>query len=109
MSKIFYDHLIILTNVETELRDAIETAEEREELWLIIDEIIHHRILGLMLEKLPNEFHEEFLSAVYETPYDIGHMDYLNEHTEGDIEEIIRTEVQQLEDELINEIIASRS
>lgn len=108
MSKIFYDHLIILTHVETELKTTVETTEEREELWQIIDEIIHNRMLGFLLEKLPNDYHEEFLNAVYDEPYDTRHLDFLNEHIEGDIEEMIRSEVQLLEEELINEIVSSR-
>ena len=39
MSKLFFDHLIKLDEVEVEIKKVTKTQEEREELWQIVDEI----------------------------------------------------------------------
>jgi len=41
MSKLFFDHLIILEDLETEIKEVAESPEEKEELWQLIDEILH--------------------------------------------------------------------
>ncbi|KKR30581.1 hypothetical protein A2715_00155 [Candidatus Woesebacteria bacterium RIFCSPHIGHO2_01_FULL_39_32] len=104
MSNIFYDHLIILTEVETEIKNVTESPEEKEELWNLVDEIIHHRILGLILDALPREHHEEFLIRFHQAPHDERHLKYLNEKTEKDIEEVIREEIKMLEKEILEQI-----
>ncbi|MGB6882108.1 MAG: hypothetical protein WBD86_02315, partial [Microgenomates group bacterium] len=65
MSKIFYDHLIVFEEVDRYIKDTVETHEERDELWQIVDEIVHHRVLGCVLDKLPKEHHEEFLGKFH--------------------------------------------
>ena len=104
MSKLFYDHLIILTEVEVEIKSIAETPEEKEELWQIVDEIIHHRVLELFLDKLPGEHHDEFLEKFHEAPYDEALIIFLNHRIEGNIEEIIKEEVGNLANEILREI-----
>lgn len=104
MSKIFYDHLIILTEVETEIKSMVETEEERHELWQIVDEIIHHRVLGCIMDKLPHGYHDEFLEKFHKTPYDESLLDYLKEKINEDVEELIKGEVNGLASEILKEI-----
>ena len=104
MSKVFYDHLIILEEVETEIKNVTETPEEKEELWKLIDEIVHHRILGSILDVLPREHHEEFLTKFHEAPHSEYLLSFLDERTEESIEEIIRKEIKNVEKELLLEI-----
>lgn len=104
MSKLFFDHLIILEEVDVAIRKATETPEEREELWSLIDEIIHHRVMGCILDHLPHEHHNEFLEKVHERPHDEQHIHYLNERIESDIEEVVREEIKMLEEEIVKEI-----
>lgn len=101
MSKIFYDHLIILTEVETEIKSMAETEEERHELWQIVDEIIHHRVLSCIMDKLPQEHHEEFLEKFHKAPHDETLLDYLKERIEEDIEVFIKKEINILEKEIL--------
>ncbi len=104
MSRIFYDHLIILTEVEAEIKSVAETEEERHELWHIVDEIIHHKMLEFFLDVLSEEHHHEFLDKFHQVPHDERHIHYLNERTEGDIEELIKKEIRKMESEILKEI-----
>ncbi len=104
MSSIFYDHLISLDELEKLLKESIETPEEREELWRLIDEIIHHRVLGCIFDNLPNNHHEEFLSKFHNSPHDLDLISYLNKKIGKNIEELIKQEVNALALELLAEI-----
>lgn len=105
MSHLFYDHLIIIDDLEGITKDA-ETSEEREELNRLVDEMIHHRVLGCILDQLPREHHEEFLEKFHAAPYDSSLVDYLQEKTpkEVDIEKKIREEVAKLKKELLKDL-----
>lgn len=105
MSKIFYDHLIVIEELEGVVKRA-QTHEEREELHRLVDEMIHHRVLGCILDHLPREHHEEFLEKFHAAPYDDSLIGYLQEKTpqEIDIEQKIREEVAKLKKELLKEI-----
>lgn len=104
MSKIFYDHLIILTEVEAEIKNIAETSEEREELWQIVDETIHNRVLELLFDKLPGEHHDEFLEKFHEAPHDEGLIRYLDGRISGNVEAIIKQELGNLAYELLQYI-----
>lgn len=107
MSKIFYDHLIVLEEVDRQIKDNVETSEEKEELWQVVDEIIHHRVLGCVLDHLPGEYHEEFLGKFHEAPHDESLLDYLNEKIKENIEELIKQEIGGLASEILKELKAS--
>jgi transcriptional regulator of NAD metabolism len=104
MSKLFFDHLINLDDVEIEIKKVTKTQEEREELWQIVDEIIQHRILGCILDNLPEKYHEEFLEKFHDAPYDLGILAFLVEKIGENIEEIIKQEIGGLVYELLVEI-----
>ncbi len=104
MGSVFYDHLIILTEVGAHIKGTAETEEERHELWHIVDEIVHHRMLELFLDHLAHEHHDEFLEKFHACPHDEMLLDYLNEKIEGEIEELIQEEIGNLSLEIIKEI-----
>src|SRR3989344_2644285 len=104
MSHIFYDHLIILEEVEIEVKNIASSSEEREELWKLIDEIIHHRVLETIFDILPREHHEEFLAKFHEAPYNEELIQFLNERTEHKIEERVREEMKNIEAEILREM-----
>lgn len=105
MSKIFYDHLVIFEKVDLEIKASILNSDEREELWQIVDEIVHSNVLTCILEKLPNEHHTDFLDKYHSYPHDVGIIDYLNEKIGENIEDIIRQRLEDLEKELLEEIL----
>ena len=104
MSKLFYDKLITLDKVEIIIKNSAQTPEEREELWHLVDQTIHPRVLTLILDKLPPAHHEEFLGKFHASPHDEALITYLNERIEGDIEELITKEMTILEEEIIKEL-----
>jgi hypothetical protein len=104
MSKIFYDHLLVLNEVEGAIRLNVSSLEEKEELWQIIDELIHHRVMAIILENLPREHHEEFLEKFTLAPYDQKLIVYLNDKSAKKIEDLIRKEAKKIESEIIKEI-----
>ena len=79
-----------------------KTREEREELWLLVDEIIHHKAVGCVLEKLPSNNHQEFLEIFHKFPHDSDLIfGYLKEKIGGNIEEILRQELGDLTFEIL--------
>ena len=92
MSKIYYDHLIVFEELEVEVNKAARSQEEKEELWKLIDEILHLRILSRILDRL------------HASPYDERLINFLNERVNKDIEEFLRKEIKDLEREIIESI-----
>lgn len=105
MSKLFFDKLVELKELDKEIKKAAKTREEREELWVLVDEIIHHKVMGCILDKLPREHHEEFLDMFAKKPHDEEYIfNYLKKKVGSDIEEIIRVEIGNLSSDLLKEI-----
>ena len=42
MSRIFYDNLVSLNEVERAIKEITDIKEETEELWGLVDDIVHH-------------------------------------------------------------------
>lgn len=101
MSHVFYDQLIDLSHVEKEIKKHVKDPDERAEIYALIDEILHHRMVGCILDKLPQEHHKEFLTRFSERPHDQSHIKYLGERVVGDVETFIREEVYLLGSELL--------
>ena len=102
MSKIFYDRLIVFEEVEAEIKKVAKTPEEKEELWKEVDEILHHKLIGCVLEKLPEESHKEFLEKFEKAPQDEGLFKFLTQKVGEDIEEFLKVETEKLKKELLN-------
>ncbi len=105
MSLVFYDKLISFERIEIHIKSLAQTTEEREELWQIVDELIHQRVLDWLLAKLPREHHEDFLGKFIETPYDEGLFNYLKEKIEADIEKLLKQEIEDLASEILDDIL----
>ncbi len=108
MSKIFYDHLINLEEVILTLDGQSIDEEEKEELVGLIDQTLHHRILKLILDHLPKEHHEAFLSRFHQAPHDPGLLVFIKEKVTVNIEEVICTEACCAKKEILSEIKKSR-
>lgn len=104
MSRVFYDHLIVIEDFDRTIGAHVDTHEQKQELWQLIDEILHHRIMGVILDKLPQEYHEEFLESFRIAPYNTGLLDYLREKIKDDIEESIKLEAQSVLREIVGDL-----
>ncbi|MBI4028776.1 MAG: hypothetical protein HY376_00185 [Candidatus Blackburnbacteria bacterium] len=104
MSKIFYDHLIILEEVEIELGKLDLDRDERRELEELIEETLHHRVLDRVLSELPRVHHEEFLQRFSKTPHDPYLIEYINERIEKSVGEHIQDEIEKMKKEIMADI-----
>lgn len=104
MSKLFFDHLIVLEEVNVFINKNAQTREEKEELWGLVDEIVHHKVFDLILGKLPEENHQEFLKLFGSHPHDEGLLDYLKQKVGENIEDLIRQEIGDLSASLLEEL-----
>jgi hypothetical protein len=105
MSKLFYDHLISLTEVEIEIKKSASSKEEREELWMLVDEIINHKVIEKVLDKLPRENHEEFLELFHKAPHDDELIfGYLKTKAGENIESDLKQDLENLGKDLLKEI-----
>jgi ribonucleotide reductase beta subunit family protein with ferritin-like domain len=102
MNLIFYDHLIILENLEPKISELGLEPEEKETLNQIVEETVHFRLITKILDTLPKEDHEEFLEFFHQAPHEEKLLQYLKEKIE-DIEEIIKKEIEDLEKTLLLE------
>lgn len=105
MSNIFYHHLIIFEELEKELDQLNLDNEERQEIELLMEEILHHRIIDRILTVLPRAHHEEFLTKFHQAPHDQQLIDYIDARIEESIENHIKDEVEKIKEEIKNEVL----
>lgn len=109
MSKLFFDHLIVFDEIELIIKKNTQTVEEKEELWELIDEMVHHKVLEVILDRLPRGSHEEFLELFHQRPHDettiIG---YLKRKINENVEEILKQELGSFAFDLLEEIKAGK-
>ena len=108
MSKIFYDHLVIIEEITSKLDRYNLDNLAKEELVMLIDETLHHEMMNLILSSLPEKHHEEFLSKLYRNPADESLLEYLKVHSGKDIEKLINEEAKKVKKEILMEIKRSR-
>jgi len=105
MSKLFFDNLIEFKEIDKQIKKVVKDSAEREELWLLVDEIIHHKVMGCILGKLPREHHEEFLDLFHKSPHDEELIfKYLRTKIGDNIESLIQQEIGDLSSDLLKEI-----
>jgi hypothetical protein len=108
MSRIFYDDLLDLQKVEKGIKKVAKTKPEQEELWQMVDEIVHHRLLGCILTHLPDEHHSEFLHHFSSRPHDENLFHYLQERISHDVKEFLKAEIRLISAEVMT-IIAEHT
>lgn len=101
MSRLFFDHLVVLTKVDLHIKRSAESEEERTELWRIVDEIVQREVLDSILSVLDKEHHKEFVTKFLEKPHDRELIDYLNIKTEGKALAAIKIRVKELGSEIL--------
>ncbi len=106
MSKLFYDHLLIIEEI-TFVIDRHHLSElENKKLLSIIDQTLNNHILDVILTHLPHQFHEEFIHKFTTHPNDLGLIPYLKDKVTVDIEKKILQRSSTIKKELIKEIQA---
>ena len=101
MSKVFYDHLVNLEKVDREIKKVATSHDEKVELWKIVDEIVHHKIIGCIFDKLPAKHHKTFIEKMKENPFDEELVSFLAEKIKDDIVLFLKYEAKKIEMELL--------
>jgi len=104
MSKLFYDKLISLDKIEKAIALSVESSEEKQELWSLIDEVIHHKVIGCVLSKLHRKYHKEFMVKLYRKPHDDKLLDYLQKKIKIDVSEFIKAEIGSITFEVLESV-----
>ena len=107
MSSLFFDHLININQLQSRI-DQLEITElELHQLHRQIDELIQHRVVEVILDRLHQDHHHTFISNLQQNPADTEILVWLNQYIQ-DVESQIQKAIQELEQELIQEIFVSR-
>ena len=101
MSRIFYDHLTAFDRFAPMVGRHLSTPIEREEVWHIIDEITHLKVVSLILEKLPSQHHGEFLQNFAKAPHDTNIIVFLEEKIGENFQELLASDLVLFEQELL--------
>lgn len=102
MSKLFYDHLIDFSELDRLIKKHVKDTEARHEIYHLVDEIVHHRVVGCILDRLPKDNHKEFLNHVKDRAHDESIIEFIRSRVSEDVEEFIRHEVYVLGTELLS-------
>lgn len=106
MSKLFYDHLLNLDEVDSLIKETAASEEVKQDLWKQVEGIVNPKVLEKILDKLPVENHEEFLELFHKCPHDeFVIFGYLRRKTgQNDIEEILQEELKDIGPGILKEI-----
>jgi len=81
--KIFYDHIVQIDHLMSEIHHLELEVSKKEEIAQLVDEVVHHEMIGVILAHLPEEYHEEFLERFHAKPHDSTLLEYLKARVEG--------------------------
>lgn len=109
MTKIFYDHLVIIEEIVTVLDTHALDAAEKLKLMSLVDETMHHSILDTILTLLPKEHHEEFFIQFHANPGNHTLMSFLKEKTNRDVEKAILKRASEVKKQILKEIEQSKT
>ena len=105
MSKLFFDNLIAFEEIELVIKKSATSLEERDELWHLVDEILNHKVLKKVLDKLPKNNHQEFLALFHKCPHDeFVIFEYLNGKTGRNIEKELQAELKGISSDILQEL-----
>ena len=104
MTKLFYDHLIMIDDLFDEIHLLEISVDEKQSLKQMIDEMTHHAVLTHVLDILPRTHHEEFLEKFHTSPFDVQLILYLEEKSGKNIHSEILTIGEKLKKEIRSEI-----
>ncbi|MEK7526120.1 MAG: hypothetical protein AAB546_01430 [Patescibacteria group bacterium] len=102
MSLIFWDDYLELDDVYKHIGKISSSPDEKNELANVIDELVHHRLMGCILENLDKQHHEEFLFKFSSNPGDADLSEYLKQRIKNDFGQLVKLEVEKLKKEILS-------
>ena len=76
---VFYDHLVGLDDIHSELADYNLSFREHYDLLNTVDSALNHAVLNVILLILPVEYHEYFVKEFNDRPADQNHLTFLRQ------------------------------
>ena len=76
---VFYDHLVGLDDIHSELADYNLSLREHYDLLNTVDSALNHEVLNVILLVLPVEYHEYFVKEFNDRPADQNHLVFLRQ------------------------------
>jgi len=104
MAPLFFDHLVIKTEIVELINQKPEPENQKGKALQLIDDILYQGIINHVLERLHPQHHITFLTQVHERPYDPELLAYLKEHIGPDIEEDIRTAANKMVKQILKDL-----
>lgn len=104
MSKLFFDHLILVDEVASQLDQFNLEPEDRAELLSLIDQTLHHHTLNVIFNLLPPEKHADFVGMYKTGPADVKLLAYLKKEIKEDIEAEIKKQADRVKKEILLEV-----
>lgn len=104
MTKVFYDHLVLMEEVIAVIDAHGLSPGERQKLISAIDQLFHHQILDTILTHLPQKHHQTFLKLYTSAPHDPALLFFLKQNATVDIEKAIKIKAQEVKQEVFTEI-----
>ena len=108
MTKLFYDHLIIIEEIVEVLSRHKLSQKEQEEMLDLVDQTLHQEILATIMQHLPKDGHEAFLIHFHATPHDRKILDFLKEKSSIDIEKEILKTVDKVKKNVLKKIESAK-
>jgi hypothetical protein len=106
--KTFFHHLTLVDDIYTELDGFEMDPEDKTEIVELIHQIVHHHSLNVILNHLPREYHEVFLTSFKENPEDDKHWQLLRSQIKEDLEAAIKTQAEKIKKEILLEVKRSK-
>ena len=100
MTKIFYDHLVLIDEIFVEIETLEMSKAEKQTAKKLVDDLVHQRMLILILDLLPKAAHNELLVRFHRVPFDITLFQFLDEKSNLDIKREIVKLAQELKLEI---------
>ena len=99
--KLFYDHIVVIHEIHSQIEEMMVDEAEKEALVQIIEDLVQHTVLHKILDHLHEDKHEIFLTRFQQAPHDTELIDYLRSHV-PDIETRIKDAADEVKYELIS-------
>lgn len=77
MSHLFYDHIIAIHEVHSEVESLDLPEDEKIKIIELIEDTIHHRVIHVILDHLDHEHHIFFLEQFKQNPHHESILEFL--------------------------------
>ena len=104
MSKLFYDHLIVIEEIVAVLDEHKLKPAEKAKILELMDATLQNEILDVIFTYLPREKHEEFLEKFHAAPHDTRLMQYLRDNSPVNIELAILDRANKTKKKFLREV-----